>query len=71
MKQRATMLEDERNVHWILNHQLKLDKTMASRAYRDVEIAKLTRKDIHTVMQKYIKPEQFVEVMADQYGKAQ
>lgn len=70
MKQRATYLEDERNVHRMLNSQLKLDKTMANRAQRDLEIAKLTVKDINLVIQKYLKPDQFVEVMADQYGKA-
>ncbi len=69
MKQRATMLEDDRNIHRMLSSQLELNKTMASRAQRDLAIAKLTVKDVNTVIRKYIKPEQFVEVMADQYGK--
>ncbi|MFU8927814.1 M16 family metallopeptidase [Acinetobacter puyangensis] len=69
MKQRATMLEDDRNIHRILTNQLEQDKTMASRAQRDLAIARLTVTDVNQVIKKYIKPEQFVEVMADQYGQ--
>lgn len=69
MKQRATMLEDERNIHRVLANQLSTGLTMKDRELRDQEIAKLTTQDIHAVIKKYIKPEQLVEVMADQYGK--
>ncbi|OUY07162.1 M16 family metallopeptidase [Acinetobacter populi] len=69
MKQRATMLEDDRNIHRILTNQLEQDKTMASRAQRDLAIAKLTVADVNDVIKKYIKPNHFVEVMADQYGE--
>ncbi len=71
MKQRATLLEDERNLHRMLNGQLELNKTMANRVQRDLDIAKLSTKDIHIVIKKYLKPAQLVEVMADQYGQKQ
>lgn len=69
MKQRATMLEDERKIHRVLANQLSTGKTMKDRELRDQEIAKLTTQDIHAVIKKYIKPEQLIEVMADQYGQ--
>ncbi len=69
MKQRVTSLEDERSIHRMLNSQLELGKTLANRAERDQQIAKLTKADLDRVIQKYLKPEQLVEVMADQYGQ--
>ena len=71
MKQRVTSLEDERVIHRMLNSQLERNKNMESRAVREQEIAKLTKADVDAVIKKYIKPDQLVEVMADQYGKAQ
>jgi len=71
MKQRVTSLEDERVIHRMLNSQLERNKKMNSRAIRDQEFAKLTTTDVNAVIKKYIKPEQLVEVMADQYGQAQ
>ena len=71
MKQRVTTLEDERMIHRMLNSQLERNKKMESRAVRDQEFAKLTKSDVDTVIKKYIKPDQLVEVMADQYGQAQ
>ena len=71
MKQRVTSLEDERNVHRMLNSQLERHKKMASRAVRDQEIAKLSKADVDAVVKKYIQLDQLVEVMADQYGTAQ
>lgn len=71
MKKRVTSLEDERSIHGMLTGQLERNKTLLDRAKRDQEIAKLTKSDIDTVIKKYIKLDQFVEVMADQYGKAQ
>ncbi len=71
MKQRVTSLEDERSIHRMLNSQLEMGKNMASRAERDQAIAKLSKADIDAAIQKYIKLDQLVEVMADQYGKAQ
>jgi zinc protease len=44
---------------------------MDSRALRDQEFAQLTKADVDAVIKKYIKPDQLVEVMADQYGQAQ
>lgn len=44
---------------------------MDSRGLRDQEFAKLTKADVDAAIKKYIKPEQLVEVMADQYGQAQ
>lgn len=71
MKQRVTSLEDERIIHRMLNSQLERNKKMESRGLRDQEFAKLTKADVDAVIKKYIKPEQLVEVMADQYGQAQ
>lgn len=70
MKQRVTTLEDERVIHRMLNAQLERNKKMDSRAVRDQEFAKLTKADVDAVIKKYIKPDQLVEVMADQYGQA-
>ena len=71
MKQRVTALEDERNIHGMLNSQLERGKKMESRAKRDMAIAGLNKADIDAVIRKYIKPEHLVEVMADQYGQPQ
>ena len=43
---------------------------MDSRAVRDQEFAKLTKADVDAVIKKYIKPDQLVEVMADQYSQS-
>lgn len=69
MKQRATVLEDDRNIHRMLTTQLKQGKNMLTRAERDQAIVRLKVADIHRVIQKYIKPDQLVEVMADQFGQ--
>ncbi len=69
MKQRATILEDDRIIHRMLNAQLENDQSMIDRAKRDQEIIKLTVKDVNAAIKKYIKLDQFVEVMADQYGQ--
>lgn len=69
MKQRATILEDDRIIHRMLNGQLENDQSMIDRAKRDQEIVRLTVKDVNTAIKKYIKLDQFVEVMADQYGQ--
>ena len=71
MKQRVTSLEDERVIHRMLNSQLERNKNMDSRTVRDQEYAKLTKADVDAVIKKYIKPDQLVEVMADQYGQVQ
>ncbi|WP_089604701.1 M16 family metallopeptidase [Acinetobacter piscicola] len=69
MKQRVTSLEDERMIHRMLNSQLERNKNMESRAVRDQEIAKLTKADVDAVIKKYIKLDQLVEVMSDQYAQ--
>ncbi|WP_407412349.1 M16 family metallopeptidase [Acinetobacter sp.] len=69
LKRRVTNLEDERNIHRMLTNQLQYNETMQSRAARDQAFAKLTTQDLHRVIQTYIKPEQLIEVMADQYGQ--
>ena len=71
MKKRVTSLEDERNIHSMLTGQLERNKTLMDRAERDQALAKLSKADVDAVIKKYIKLDQFVEVMADQYGKAQ
>lgn len=69
LKGRLTILEDERNIHRMLNSQLSRDKSMKDRAVRDQQIASLTVKDVNEVIKKYIKLDQMIEVMSDQYGK--
>ena len=71
MKKRVTALDDERRIHGMLTGQLERNKTLLDRAERDQEIAKLSKDDVNAVIKKYIKLDQFVEVMADQYGTAQ
>ena len=71
MKKRVTSLEDERIIHRMLNSQLERNKKMDSRAVRDQEIAKLTKADVDAAIKKYIKQDQLVEVMSDQYGSVQ
>lgn len=70
MKKRVTALEDERNIHGMLNLQLETDKTLQDRVRHDQNLTKLTVDDVNAVIKKYIKPEHLVEVMADQYGQA-
>lgn len=69
MKQRVTNLEDERRIHRGLNSQLEQNRSFKSRLERDQAFAQLTKADIDAVIQKYIKLDQLVEVMADQYAK--
>ncbi|WP_436870347.1 M16 family metallopeptidase [Acinetobacter courvalinii] len=71
MKKRVTALEDERNIHGMLTGQLERNKTLLDRAERDQELAKLSKDDVNAAIKKYIKLDQFVEVMADQYGQPQ
>ncbi len=71
MKKRVTALEDERNIHRMLMPQLEHHRDLLFREKRDQALAKLTKADVDAVIKKYIKLDQFVEVMADQYGKVQ
>ncbi|HCU74467.1 MAG TPA: peptidase M16, partial [Acinetobacter baumannii] len=71
MKKRVTALEDERNIHGMLNLELESGKTLLDRVKHDQELTKLTVADVNAVIKKYIKPSNLVEVMADQYGQAQ
>ena len=71
MKKRVTSLEDDRIIHRMLVPQMQNQKTLMDRAQRDQEFAKLSKADIDAVIKKYIKLDQLVEVMADQYGQAQ
>jgi zinc protease len=70
LKQRITLLEDDRHIHNMLIPQLEKDRNLLYREKRDQAIARLSKADVDAVIKKYIKPEQLVEVMADQYGKA-
>ena len=69
LKQRLTALEDDRRIHTMLIPQLEKDRNLVYREKRDQAIAKLSKADIDAMIKKYIKPNQLVEVMADQYGK--
>lgn len=71
LKRRVTNLEDERNIHKMLTSQLEHQENMQSRIERDRAFAKLSNKDIQRVIQRYIQPTQLIEVMADQYAKAE
>lgn len=70
MKKRVTSLEDDRNIHRMLNSQLERNRKMLDRAKRDQDFARLSKADVDAVIKKYIKLDQLVEVMADQYGQA-
>ncbi|MBJ7435884.1 MAG: hypothetical protein JHC54_09095, partial [Acinetobacter sp.] len=59
------------NIHRMLIPQMKRNRTLLDREQRDLALAKISRADVDAVIQKYIKLDQLVEVMADQYGKAQ
>lgn len=71
LKRRLTNLEDERNIHRMLTNQLEHNENMQSRIQRDQAFAKLTIQDLNRVIKTYLKPNQLVEVMADQYGKTE
>ena len=69
LKKRVNALEDDRRIHSMLVPQLEKDRKLIYREKRDQAIAQLTKADIDAVIKKYIKLDQLVEVMADQYGK--
>ena len=69
LKKRVTTLEDERNIHQMLTPQLERDRDLLFREKRDQALAKLTKADVDAAIKKYMKLDQLVEVMADQYGK--
>lgn len=69
LKKRVTSLEDERRIHGMLNGQLYENKTLNHRIDRDLQFANVTKADVDAVIKKYIKLNELVEVMADQYGK--
>ena len=71
LKKRVTALEDSRNIHRMLIPQMKRNRTLLDREQRDLALAKISKGDVDAVIQKYIKLDQLVEVMADQYGKVQ
>lgn len=69
LKQSATGLENASNIHELLAPQLKHNRNMSYLQSKYQHIAKVTKTDVDAVIQKYIKLDQLVEVMADQYGK--
>ena len=69
-KKRVTALEDERRIHGMLAPQLEKGRDLYAREKLDQKFAKVTKADVDAVIKKYIHPEKMVEVMADQYGKA-
>lgn len=70
LKQRVTSLEDERNIHAMLNSQMQRGKTLLQREQRDQAFANLTKADIDRVIDQYLKAEHWLAVMADQYGQS-
>ncbi len=71
LKKRVTALEDERNIHAMLMPQMEHNRDLLYREKRDQAFAQLSKADVDAVIKKYIKLDQLVEVMADQYGKPQ
>ncbi len=71
LKQRVSALEDDRIIHRMLNSQLERNKDMLSRQVRDRELARLSKADVDAAIKKYVKLDQLVEVMSDQYGQVQ
>lgn len=69
MKKRVTSWDDESVIHGMLVQDIDKQKTLLKRMERDQAIARLTKADIDRAIQKYIRLDQFVEVMADQYGQ--
>ncbi|NHC04098.1 insulinase family protein [Acinetobacter sp. 187] len=69
MKKRVTSLEDERRIHRMLVAQLDKKRDLPYRKKRDQAFAQLTKADVDAAIKKYIKLDQLVEVMADQYGQ--
>lgn len=69
LKKRVSALEDDRNIHGMLLPQLEKERDLRYREKRDQALAALTKADIDRVIQKYIKLEHLMEVMADQYGQ--
>ncbi len=69
-KKRVTALEDERRIHSMLAPQLERGRDLYAREKQDQDFAKVTKADVDAAIKKYIKLDQFVEVMSDQYGKA-
>ena len=52
MKKRVTALEDERNIHRMLNGQMEYKKTLKDRLKRDQEYATITKADVDRVIKK-------------------
>lgn len=71
MKKRVTSLEDERRIHRMLVSQFDKQRDLLYRKKRDLAFAQLTKAEVDAAIKKYIKLDQLVEVMADQYGQAQ
>ena len=71
MKKKMTSLEDERRIHGMLVPQLERGRNMLYSQKRNQILADLTVADVNAAIKKYIKPDQLVEVMADQYGQTQ
>ncbi|OTG81614.1 M16 family metallopeptidase [Acinetobacter sp. ANC 4648] len=70
MKKRVTALEDERAIHRMLVPQLERNRDFSTWKKRSQDFAQLTKADVDAVIKKYIKLDQLVEVMADQYGQS-
>ena len=70
MKKRMTALDDERAIHRMLVPQLERNRDFSTWKKRSQDYAKLTKADVDAVIKKYIKLDQLIEVMADQYGQA-
>lgn len=54
MKKRVTALEDERNIHGMLNLELESGKTLLDRVKHDQELTKLTVADVNAVIKNIL-----------------
>lgn len=69
LQQDATRYEIDLAMHDLFAKQLKFNQDMKYQIDKTQQLAKVTKADVDAVIKKYIKLDQFVEVMADQYGK--
>lgn len=69
LQQDATRYEIDLAMHDLFAKQLKFNQDMKYQIDKSQQLANVTKADVDAVIKKYIKLDQFVEVMADQYGK--
>lgn len=69
LKSSSTSFKNAMTINELLTPQLKHKRDLSYVLNRYDNISKVTKADVDALIKKYIKLDQFVEVMADQYGK--